>query len=247
MMYRMLFPMQQIYNLNVILTLFCYSLAHMKKALFILSLFIGSVSFAQPNVNKWRVSGEVMLPSAKSNKAFRGYMNGLVIANPMLTYQLGDHFYASIAPRYMYYTVSEFKVPQKMNGGLHVAGGHLELGYTSWQTKNFAIEFGCKVGAAHYMFRTDSTRTLGNRQLTAMYYEPNVQFVLMADEAVAYRWIVGYNFSGFAFRPDMIQATWGGYKLEDLGASTQSIVVGFGISYFFGNERSDTDLNEVDW
>lgn len=239
--------MQQNYNLRVILTLYFYSFAVMKNAVLICFLFFGLYSFAQPNVNKWRVSGEVMLPSDKSNKAFRGFMSGLVVANPMLTYQFSKHFYGSIAPRYMYFSVSEFKVPQKMNGGMHVAGGHLEFGYTSWQSKNFAIEFGCKVGAARYMFRTDSTRTLGFRDINAMYYEPNVQFVLMADEAVAYRWIVGYNFSGFAFRPDMIQATWGGYKLEDLQASTQSIVIGFGISYFFGNPRSDTDLNEVEW
>jgi hypothetical protein len=205
-------------------------------------LSVGSSYLAQPGIEKWSITGELMLPSGQSNKAFKSYLNGLVVAQPKLTYSISKHWYASVGPRYMYYTVSEFKVPQKMNGGLHVAGGNVELGYKAWQTPKFGIEFGVKVGAAAYLFRTDSTKTQGNRQVTAMNYEPNIQFVLLSDEAVAYRWIVGYNFAGFAFQPDMIRATGGGYKPDDLKASTQSIVVGFGITYYLGNKRSDTDL-----
>lgn len=215
-----------------------------KRLGFLLVLMCSVSAFAQPGINKWSIGGELLLPSSKANPAFRSFMNGLLVAQPKVTFQPTKHWFLSAGPRYMYYTVSEFKVPQKMNGGIHIVGGGLEVGYSTWQGKRFAVEFGMKVGAAHYMFRTDSTRTLGNRQLTAMYYEPNVQFVLMADEAVAYRWIMGYNFAGYAFRPDMVQSTWGGYKLQDLGASTQSIVIGFGITYYLGNKRSDTDLDE---
>ncbi len=217
-------------------------------------LFCG-MAFAQPETEKWSVTGELMLPSGQTNKAFKAYMNGLVIAQPKLTYSINEHFYASIGGRYSYYNVAEFKVPQKMNGGLHIIGGNLELGYKAWQTPKFGLEFGFKVGAADYHFNTrtivkdkfSNNITVLERfsnHVTAMYYEPNIQFVLLADEAVAYRWIVGYNVAGYAFRPDMIGATGGGYGTEDLQASTQSIIVGFGITYYLGNKRSDTDLRD---
>lgn len=217
------------------------------------ALFFTSVAIAQPDKEKWSVGGEVMLPSGQANKAYKSYMAGLLVAGPKLTYSINKHFFASIGARYMYCNVSEFKTPQKMNGGLHMVGGHLELGYKAWQGPRFGIEFGVKVGAANYHY---STRTIikdkfsnnitvlerFNNNVNAMYYEPNVQFVLLADEAVAYRWIMGYNFAGYAFRPDMIGATGGGYKPDDLKASTQAIVVGFGITLYLGNKRSDTDI-----
>ena len=232
----------------------------MRNCLAILfSVLFLSLASAQPQLEKWSITGELMLPSGQANKAFKSYLNGLVIAQPKLTYSINKHLYASFGARYGYYNVSEFKTPEKMNGGLHVVGANLELGYKAWQTSKFGIEVGVKVGAANYNF---NTRTIQkdkfsnnitvlqrfNYNLNAMYYEPNVQFVLLADEAVAYRWIVGYNFSGFAFQPEMVQTnTMGGYQREDLQSPTQSIVIGFGMTYYLGNKRSDTDLDEGDW
>lgn len=203
-------------------------------------------AIAQPETNKWSISGELLLPSGRANGPFRSYLNGLVNAHPKLTYTIADHWFVSAGPKYMYYTVSEYKVPEKMNGGMHVKGGDLEFGYTRWMTKNFGMDFGMKVGFANYSFVTDTTRLYGVPQVNSMYYEPNIQFVLMADEGVAYRWIVGYNISAFDFQPTYLGLeTNGGFSDADINKPSQTFLVGFGMTIYLGNKRSDTDILEV--
>lgn len=206
---------------------------------------ISASVFAQIGEDKLNVTMELTLPSGRANAPFRAYLNGLVNVQPKLQYKFAGDFYGAIGPKYSYYTVSEYKVPVKMNGGAHTYGGFLELGWHNWQTERLAIEIGVKTGLAQTSFVTDLTRTSGIQRVTAMYVEPTFSFILASDEAVAYRWIVGYNFTGYDFKPFHLGLqTNGGYQPEDFNTLTQSLVVGFGMSYYFGNERSDTDLDE---
>lgn len=201
---------------------------------------------AQIQKDKLNITMELALPSGRANAPFRQYLNGLVVAQPKLQYKFLKDFYVAGGPRYSYYTVSEYKVPTKMNGGAHTFGGFIELGWHSWQTERLALEFGVKTGVAQTRFVTDLTRTYGAQQVTAMFVEPTFSFVLASDEAVAYRWIIGYSFSGYNFKPYYLGLqTNGGFKTEDFNTLSQSLIVGFGMSYYFGNVRTDTDLNEM--
>lgn len=190
--------------------------------------------------DKINLTIEAALPSGRANPAFRNYLNGLVNVQPKLQYKFTDNFYAAIGPKYSYYTISEFKVPVKTRGGAHTAGGFLELGWTDWRTPNFAMEYGVKTGVAQTIFITDLTRATGIQRVTAMYVEPTVSFILASDEAVAYRWIIGYNMSGYDFKPYhvgiQVDET---YDDTELNTFSQSLLVGFGFSFYFGNKRAD--------
>ena len=216
-----------------------------RRMLFVLIVLgFANSGLTQIGNDKLNVTMELALPSGRANGAYRAYLNGLVNVQPKVQYKFARDWYVAAGPKYSYYIISEFKVPKKMNGGAHTYGVFVEAGWHKWQTERFGVEFGCKVGLAKTVFITDSTRSLGIQQVTAMYVEPTLSFVLASDEAVAYRWIVGYNISGYDFKPYHVGLqTMGGFTDEDLNKPAQSLIVGFGMSYYFKNKRSDTFID----
>lgn len=213
-------------------------------------LFVGLICsqqlvFGQIGIDKWNITTELTLPSGRTNAAFNNYLKGLVNVNPKFQYRATRHFYLAIAPKYMYYSVASYKVPDKMYGGMHVAGGNIELGYTTWRTNYFGMELGLKFGMAESIFVTEKTKATGIIRRNCTYLEPTLSFILAADEAVAYRWIVGYQFSSLQFHPsDIGLTTLGGYTPQQLAKSTNTLLIGFGFSYYFGNSRSDNYIDE---
>jgi hypothetical protein len=234
----------------------------MKKFLVVLFI-LSSVSYSNAQIenDKWSITGELMLPAGMGNKMFKNYLNGLVYAHPKIQYKPFKHWYVAFGPKYMYYKVNQFRIPfepgvsndsvsnhQKvysMTGGMHVLGGDIELGWTSWVGPRLGLEFGVRGGIAQHWFMTSGTRKYGKQEVVAAYIEPLVSIILASDEAVAYRWIVGYNFTGYQFTGTRVGSTSsGGYTEKDLRAPTQSIFVGFAISLYFNNQRSDVFLDE---
>lgn len=238
----------------------------MWKKVFIVLIMLVTVftkSNAQIGNDKWNITGELMLPVGISNAMFKDYMKGLVYVHPKIQYKPLKHWYVAFGPKYMYYQTNQYRIPfetgvssdsisnhQKvvsMSGGMHVIGGDIELGFTTWMTPRFGLDLGVRTGVANYRFVTSGTKKYGAQQTTAVYVEPTLSLILAADEAVAYRWVVGYNFSGFAFNNERIGSTsLNGYSEKQRSGSTQTIVVGFAISYYFNNKRSDVFLDEDD-
>lgn len=222
---------------------------HFLKLLSVSAVFLGVFFFQAPRVNgqiendKFSVTAELLLPSGMASKPFRSYLNGLVNVHPKFQYKPAKHIYVALGPKYMYYTVAEFKVPIKTNGGMHAYGGGIEAGYSTWITERFGIELGVKAGAMQHQLKTDLMASA--YKLNAMYVEPSLSLILASDEAVAYRWIVGYNWMGFDLMPHHLGFnTNGGYSADDFKVGAQSIVFGFGMTYYFKNQRSDVFIDD---
>jgi len=213
----------------------------LQLAFICLALLPASPAVAQLIRNdKLHVTLEAALPSGRANPAYRQYLNGLITFQPKLQYKFAESWYVAGGARYSYATVSEFKVPVKTRGGEHVVGGFLEAGWCSWQSERFGLEFGIKGGLAQHYFITDLTRETGIEKLTALYIQPTFSFILASDEAVAYRWIVGYCIDGYDFKPFHLgMETNGGFTSDDLNKPSQALLVGFAFSWYFGNERSE--------
>lgn len=206
----------------------------------LLALFCGSSLFGQIQKDRLNVTIEACLPSDHDNDPYRAYMAGVITFQPKLQYKFYKDFYVAGGLRYTYMGVAETRVPQHMIGGEHIYGGYIEAGWSSWQGERFGVELGIKAGYAHHTFVTDSTKVHGYTQLNAPYVMPQLSLILSADEAVAYRWIIGYNFDLYRFHPSMLGLTTnGGYDTHSMRKSTQSIVVGFAFTWYFGNERSE--------
>lgn len=196
--------------------------------------------FAQIGKDKWGLTIEAALPSGLKSNMYRNYLNGLVSIQPKLHFKTKSNVYVAAGPKYAYYTISEFKVPKKMTGGLHTYGGFAEVGYQKWVTKYFGMEYAFKVGYEQHQFITSLTRISGVQKINSMYYCPQLSLILAADEATAYRWIIGYNIDGYNFNPNLVGIDEDkGYTADETKGPAQSLVVGFAFSYYFGNKRSD--------
>lgn len=220
-----------------------------KKSLFVLvcllGLFAGKPAYSQLGKDTWGITGELMLPSGLASKPFRAYLNGLVNVHPKIVYKPLKNWYVAAGPKYMYYTVSEFKLPVKTRGGMHAFGGGVEFGYMKWIGEQFAFEVGVKGGGMQHVFQTGLLEN--PKKLLAAYVEPAFTFIIAADEAVSYRWTLGYNFMGFQLMPDHLGLnTNGGYTMEEYEVGAQSLVIGFGMTYYFGNQRSNTFIDDGD-
>jgi hypothetical protein len=221
-----------------------HTASYMRMLLFITCLLTQIQVKAQLGKDTWGITGEIMLPSGMASKPFRSYLNGLVNVHPKIVYKPLTNWYVAGGPKYMYYTVSEFKLPTKTTGGMHAFGGGLEIGYMKWIGKQFAFEVGVKGGAMQHVFKTGLLPS--SKKLIAGFVEPGFTLIIAADEAVSYRWTVGYNWMGFHLMPEHLGLdSYGGYTLDEYEVGAQSLVVGFGITYYFGNERSDTFIEEA--
>lgn len=252
--------MQKYLNLKVLMQQICINFVLIRQTLNLTYMFrirnavvsclliVSFTTFSQIKNERWSITGELILPSGTLSKPYKNYLNGLVYARPTIQYRLPSNIFFGLAPRYSYYTIAEYKVPEKMTGGMHTIGGDLELGYVYKASEKWSIQFSSRFGYATQLYRTDSTRANQIKPSSSgLIVEPIVSFILASDEAVCYRWIFGYSFSNNAFSPEKLgMDNYGGFKTTDFRGPQQSILVGFGISYFFGNERSDTDLDE-DW
>jgi len=201
-------------------------------------------AYSQIGNDKLNVTIEAALPSGRANAAYRNYLNGLVSVQPKLQYKFAKAWYGAVGLRYSYYTVSEYKVPKKTNGGENTFGGYVEAGWNKWVGERIGLEIGVKTGVSQHIFTTGLTKETGIQYVTAMFVQPTISFILASDEAVAYRWIIGYNIDGYDFKPYHIgQTSNGGYQPADFNKPSQSFLVGFAFSYYFGNPRSGDEIN----
>lgn len=195
------------------------------------------ISFAQqPFVPKHSFNLEVALPNSMTNEAFQDNLQGLVNVAPFYQYALKNGIAFGLGVRYGYYTVNEFRVPQPVSGGLHMASAFIKTGWEKFHNERFGTDLSVKVGYTQNYFLTDRNDTLGinPQQVDTWYIEPTVGFILTADEVTSYRLFLGYGFQGFKYHPSQLGLTAvGGYTPKELNKTTSYLLVGFGFTYYF--------------
>ena len=195
-----------------------------------------SVLAQQAFVPKHSFNLEVALPNSMTNGAFQDNLQGLVNVTPFYQYALKNGLAFGLGVRYGYFTVNEFRVPQPVSGGLHMASAFIKTGWEKFHTERFGTDLSIKVGYTQNYFLTDRNDTLGinPQQVNTWYVEPTVGFILTADEVTSYRLFLGYGFQGFDYHPDQLGLTAvGGYTPEELDKMSTYLLVGFGFTYYF--------------
>lgn len=201
-----------------------------------LVFFFVSNTKAQEIELKHTFNVEIGLPNGMSNKPFANYMQGLVNVAPYYQYTLKNSLSFGVGFRYAYFGVNQFRVPQKTLGGMHSFGIFTKVGHEKFYSERFSLDAGVKMGYTQNYFTTDRLEDLGQNpyQSNSVLVEPTVEFSLVADEQVAYSFVVSYAFQGFAYKPHMIGLqTAGGYEQSEFSRVTSYLTVGFGFSYYF--------------
>jgi hypothetical protein len=179
---------------------------------------------------------ELGLPVGTSNKAFQSIMQGLVRISPYYQFTLKNHLAFGIGANYNYFKVNPFRVPEKVTGGFHSAGGFVKVGYEKFHSMRFGTDYGLKIGYNSNQFATDSNATnLGGPFVTnAFFIEPTIGLVLTSGEFTSYRFVVGYTYSGNDFNTTNLGIkSAGGYTPSDFSKNTQFMTFGFGFTYYF--------------
>jgi hypothetical protein len=74
--------------------------------------------------------------------------------------------------------------------------------------------------------------------VNAIYAEPALGLILMADERTSYRFYLGYGIQDFVFLPSMLGlSTNGGYVGEKVESKSGYLLFGFGFSFYFSNKQ----------
>ncbi len=207
-------------------------------------LFLSSIGkgvfYAQEFQPKHTFNLELGLPNSFSNKAFNDVMQGLVQVEPYYQYAFKNGIIAGLGVGYQYMGINEFKVPVKVDGGLHSGRGFLKIGYERFVTSNFAFDLALKIGYSANYFKTSINDTLLGKafQQNSLYIAPTIGLILKADEVSSYRLFVGYSFQDFNFNLSMLGLqTIGGYTPSELNRISTVLTVGFGYTHYFGFTR----------
>lgn len=179
---------------------------------------------------------EIGLPNNATNVAFRDLMQGLVCLSPSYQHTLDNTLSFGFGLRYNYFDVNEFKNTVDLGGGLHTAGAFAKIGQEKFYG-NFGVDYGIRAGYSFNFFATNKNdEQLGKPYSNdAVFVEPHLGLALMANEKTSFRLALGYAFHGFEFRPNQVGLeTFSGIDDSDLNSITTYFTIGFGYSYYFG-------------
>lgn len=181
---------------------------------------------------------EIGLPSQQGNPAFRDIMQGLLTVSPTFQYTLDNGLAAGAGLRYSFFTINEFKIPNKLAGGMHMAGAFVKIGHEKFHSA-FGTDFGLRVGYNKiFSVNEECTKLYGRaHSFDAAFVEPHIGLALMADEKSSFRLSLSYVFQGFNFNEShLCLDDLSAYNDEQLSKITHYFTIGFGYSYYFGRK-----------
>ena len=191
---------------------------------------------------------ELGLPNGFVNAPFKNIMQGVVYVSPMYQYTLRSGLMFGAGVHYSYFNINQFRINQKISGGMHNGAAFIKLGHEKFWTPSLATDIGVKAGFAQTAFVTDTLKSMGityNSKQSA-YIEPNIGICLAADVNASFRLTIGYAFYGFGYKPwDIGINSDLGYSSSELNKVSSYLIVGFGYSrYFNGKKSSNTGWDE---
>ena len=184
---------------------------------------------------------ELGLPNGFVNAPFKNIMQGVVYVSPMYQYTLRSGLMFGAGMHYSYFNINQFRINQKISGGMHNGAAFIKLGHEKFWTPSLATDIGVKAGFAQTAFVTDTLKSMGityNSKQSA-YIEPNIGICLAADVNASFRLTIGYAFYGFGYKPwDIGINSDLGYSASELNKVSSYLIVGFGYSRYFNGKKS---------
>ena len=184
---------------------------------------------------------ELGLPNGFVNAPFKNIMQGVVYVSPMYQYTLRSGLMFGAGVHYSYFNINQFRINQKISGGMHNGAAFIKLGHEKFWTPSLATDIGVKAGFAQTAFVTDTLKSMGitYNSIQSAYIEPNIGICLAADVNASFRLTIGYAFYGFGYKPwDIGINSDLGYSASDLNKVSSYLIVGFGYSRYFNGKKS---------
>ena len=214
------------------------------KALFtsVLFTFFIQTSFSQIEFDD-SFTFEIGLPNAFTNKANKTIMQGLVCVAPQYQFATKFGLAFGFGLHYTYFNINEFRVSQKVFGGIHTGAGYIKISHEKFWTDLIGTDIGVKIGYLESYANTDLLRAKDIRfvRTQALLIEPTIAFVLASNVNASYRFVISYPFYGYSFTPEMIGIDSNtGYTQAELDKTNSFLTVGFGYTHYFNGKKSSS-------
>jgi hypothetical protein len=192
-------------------------------------------------VPKGTFNVDLCLPEAIGNKSFKGLMQGLVYSSLYYQYRLKNTLAFGVGVHYSLANVNVIKAPNGVTGGMHSVGPFIKISQEKFHSDRFATDFGIKAGYSYNFMNTNLNVELGNTTpVGSVNLTPMLGFILTADAANSYRFNIGYQILGFGFSPSRLGLnTNAGFDPDNFSVVTQSLIVGFGYTKYFGYQSEE--------
>lgn len=198
---------------------------------------------------------ELSLPNSIANKPYREIMQGVVSLTPVYQYTLKNGLAFGAGINYAYYTINQFRVTQKIVGGQHHLSTLLKIGHEKFWSERFGTDIGIKIGYSEDYFISDilQNENMPFRRIQGLHIEPTISFVLSSDVNSSYRFVVGFPFYNFEFKPWTLgEGSWvystigsdnntpGVYEENSSKVNATGFTVGFGYTFYFNGKKSSS-------
>lgn len=207
--------------------------------LLLLCLFVNKQFYAQGIIEpKHTFNVEVGMPVSMKNKVYKWMMQGIVNTSGYYQYRFPSNLAVGAGVNFSLFNVNIYRVVPSVKGTMNTLGGFVKLSYEKFYSETFGIDAGLKLGYGKTTFK-DSLVAIdhgGNRSysINALSLTPTVSFKLMADNANAFSFTIGYSLQDFNFYPGRLGYSPQGYSGTDFQGSTQFLSVGFGYTHYIG-------------
>lgn len=194
-------------------------------------------TYVPPIEPKHTINFDVRIPLIMSNPAYKLLMREIIDLNLAYNYHFPFHLVVGAGVRFMYNQLNVTKVEPGLSGAIGSIGPFINVGYERFLTERFGLGFSTKFGGTFNSFNTSKNRiNLGQSYRNdAAYIEPNISLILTASAATSFRLNIGYTIQGYKFHPyDLGSVSKGNWTPEELNKVTQILTIGFGFTYYIG-------------
>jgi len=180
------------------------------------------------------------LPVNTRNESFKGIMQGLINASTHYQYTLKSSLCFGFGVNYTYFTLNEFKINEKIKGGVQMGSLFAKVGQEKFHSSNFGTDYGLKFGYTYAIFNSDSLTSQGrqNEVTQSVYIEPQFGLMLTMDENTTIKLNIGYVIQNFGFQPSYLGlASNNGFDSNNFNKITQYLTIGFGYTHYFKSRK----------
>jgi hypothetical protein len=209
------------------------------KIVFFTGLFLFA-ALANTVIGQSRPKGSfqvhVGIPVNLTNESFKGFMQGLVTTSAHYQYTLRGGLSFAGGVSYQYFTINQFKTPQKATGGMNSPTAWGSIGHEKLHSSAFGTDVGLKGGYSHVLFASDLLEAEGTRfnEVPSLFFEPTASIIMFGEDMAAFKFTVGCVIQDLGFRPEyMGMTTNGGYDPANFSKMTTSLNFSFGYVHYF--------------
>ncbi|MFM7636964.1 MAG: hypothetical protein ACKO5W_03760 [Crocinitomicaceae bacterium] len=202
---------------------------------------------------------ELCLPNSTANKPFREIMQGVVSASPYYQYTLKNSLSFGVGANYSYFAINQFRVTQKIFGGMHQGVGFFKIGHEKFWSERMGTDIGVKIGYSELFVISDllKSQDITFRRTNGIFVEPTISYVITMDVNSSIRFVFGFPFYNFKFQPWTIgEGSWvystsssgdnntpGVYDKTTAKSNSRAFTIGFGYTFYFNGKKSEPWLD----